>query len=463
MTRIVRQLPTREQHTSSINTAPSAGDEQQPAKSSATAIYASLLIPGRGPPIKDQLVILDDGVIAYIGDEDNRPGKYSSLTPTRVPVLMPGMWDCHTHFMGASSLDFAEMLAESPATLGARLARSAQDTLFAGFTSCRDMGSYALELAKAIEDGGIVGPHLYGAGAAISQTAGHGDQFELPIGWVWGLSGVQSPNANGGFVGVTPLCIADGVEECRKAIRLQIRRGARVIKVLASGGVLSRDDDPRFQQFSDEELEVMVREAGRFKRVLGGHVHGKDGILAALRAGFHTLEHGTGLDEECCKIMKDQGAILVATRTIVAQGMQNLDKLGPEQREKMKWTDERHKKAYALAVKSGVKCALGTDMGVSKPGAPFSHGRNGEELEHAVEAGMTPLGAIEAATAMGPETLGPQAPKSGQIKVGYDADVIALKKNPLDDIKIVQDVKNITYVWKSGKLSKAPGVTGLAV
>ena len=453
MTRIIRSLPT------SVNDVPPTQHEESPP-SKATLIYASLLIPGRGQPLNDQAVVLDDGIIASVSDQDDLPKKYSSLKPVHVPVLMPGMWDCHCHFVGGTNLDFPSILAESPATQGARLARSAQDTLFAGFTSCRDMGGYAIELSKPIQEGAILGPNLYGAGAAISQTAGHGDQFELPIGWVWSMNGVQS-TANGGLAGVTPLCIADGVEECRKAIRLQIRRGARVIKVLASGGVLSRDDDPRFQQFSDEELSIMVTEAGRFDRVLGGHVHGKDGIMAALRAGFHTLEHGTGLDEEACAVMKEKGAILVATRTIVSQGMKHLDQLGPEQREKMKWTDERHKKAYALAVQSGVKCALGTDLGVSKPGTAFVHGMNGEELEHAVEAGMTPLQAIEAATANGPETLGPQAPKSGQIRVGYDADVIALKKNPLDEIKVIKDVSNITYVWKGGKLSKGLGATGI--
>ena len=429
---------------------------EQFKKRGATCIYAELLIPGRGDPIKNSATILDEGKIVFVGSQDDIPDKYASASKVKVPVLMPGLWDCHTHFSGGTSGP-ADFTLPSLATCGARIARSFHDTLMAGFTTVRDVGSYAIEAAKAVEEGIILGPNVYSAGAAISQTAGHGDIFELPIGWVWRSSGV-GVNATGDNAGVSMLCIADGVDECRKAIRLQIRRGAKLIKVLASGGVLSRDDDPKFQQFSDEELKVMVDEARRMNRVVAAHVHGKDGIMAALRAGCRTLEHGTYLDDEAIEIMKEKGVMLIATRTIVVEGMKHLDVLGPEQRAKMIQVSGIGKAAYAYAVKKGVKCALGTDLGTSKPGDPFSHGRNGGELAYAVEAGMSPLQAIEAATANGPDTLGPMAPKSGQIRVGYDADVIALTKNPLEDIDLFREVKNITHVWKGGKLSKGPGI-----
>ncbi|KAL9620184.1 MAG: hypothetical protein Q9160_005299 [Pyrenula sp. 1 TL-2023] len=434
--------------------------------STATAIHASTLIPGRGASQRDQIVILKSGKIAHIGPPSSLPKKYSSLKPTSVKYLLPGLWDCHVHFMGLAALSLPDLNSTSPAALGLRLARSAQDVLFAGFTSVRDVGGYAPEIDTVFKDpkSGLIGPSLYGAGAAISQTAGHGDQFELPLGWVWGG---MSVNDTGTMPGLQPVMLADGVEECRKAIRMQIRRGAKCIKILASGGVLSRDDDPEYAQFSPEELDVMVKEAARMERLLAAHVHGKAGIMAALRAGVHTMEHGTGLDEEAIELMKEKGAMLVATRTIVSQGNDNLDELPNEEtKRKMRWANERHKKAYALAVKSGVKCALGTDIGVSQPGAPISHGMNGEELSHAVEAGMTPMQAIEAATANGPETLNREgaghgmAPLSGQLRVGWDADLIALEEDPVKDVGLFKDPANVKWVWKAGRLVKGPGMGG---
>jgi imidazolonepropionase-like amidohydrolase len=233
-----------------------------------------------------------------------------------------------------------------------------------------------------------------------------------------------------------------------------VRRGAKIIKVLASGGVLSRDDDPKLQQFSDEELKVIVDEAARMNQIVAAHVHGKAGIMAAIKAGCKTLEHGTYLDEEAVDLMLEKDVMLIATRLIVTEGVKHKELLSPESYKKMLETAKHHKKAYGLAIKKGAKCALGTDLGISVPGTSLSHGSAGAELLYAVEAGMTPLQAIEAATANGPATLGPMAPMSGQIKVGYDADLIGLAKNPVDDIGCFRDVKNITHVWKGGKLFK---------
>ncbi|KAK3065541.1 hypothetical protein LTS18_000018 [Coniosporium uncinatum] len=433
-------------------------NDQGEDKTNASILCADTLIPGKGKPLSDHAVVIKDGKIAWTGPTTGIPSKYSNAPKTHVPFLMPGMWDCHVHLMGTTTLNFPEIMQTSPATAGARLSRSVHDILMSGFTSVRDVGGFACEISKPIEEGIIPGPHIYSAGAAISQTAGHGDVFELPIGWLYSRAGVGSfGGAGDADIAGRPLCIADGVEECRKAIRLQIRRGAKVIKILASGGVLSRDDDPHFQQFSDEEMAVMVREAGRFNRVVAAHVHGKPGIMAALKAGCRTLEHGTYLDDEAVDLMKEKDAMLIATRTIVVEATKHLDLIPPASRDKMKETAKYHKQAYELAIKRGVKIALGTDLGVSSPGEPLSHGRSGGELLYAVEAGMTPLEAIEAATANGPLSVGPMAPKTGQIKEGYDADVIALTKDPLEDIGCLRDVRNITHVWKRGELFKYPG------
>jgi imidazolonepropionase-like amidohydrolase len=419
-------------------------------------IHTNLLIPGKGDPTHNSTVVTSAGKIVYVGsylDFLKKP-EYQRAPSTSVPVLMPGLWDCHVHLVGSDSFGYTSLTLVNPVTAGARLARSAHDILMSGFTSVRDLGGYAPEIAQAIDEGTITGPNIYSAGSAISQTAGHGDTFELPIGFVWSRCGVGYGNGNGDDVACRPLCIADGVDECRKAVRLMIRRGAKVIKVLASGGVLSRDDDPKFQQFSDVELKVIVEEAARMNRVVAAHVHGKAGIMAAIKAGCKTLEHGTYLDEEAVKLMLEKDVMLVATRLIVTEGVKLKDSLSPESYRKMLETAKHHKKAYELAIKKGVKCALGTDLGISVPGTRLSHGSAGAELLYAVEAGMTPLQAIEAATANGPATLGPMAPLSGQIKVGYDADLIGLRKNPIKDIGIFRDLKNITHVWKGGKQFK---------
>lgn len=417
-------------------------------------IHTSLLIPGRGKPAKNRAIAIRSRKIIDVGSWSEIPPKYPKAASTYVPVLLPGLWDCHIHLIGTKSLGYTSLTLTNPATAGARLARSVNDILMSGFTSVRDLGGYAPEIAKAVDEGIIPGPNIYSAGSALSQTAGHGDTFELPIGFVWSRCGVGYGTGDGDDVGCRPLCIADGTDECRKAVRLMIRRGAKVIKVLASGGVLSRDDDPKLQQFSDEELKVIVEEAARANRIVAAHVHGKAGIMAAIKAGCKTLEHGTYLDEEAVDLMVEKDVMLIATRLIVTEGVKHKEWLSPESYRKMLETAKFHKKAYELAIKKGVKCALGTDLGTSVPGTSLSHGSAGAELLYAVEAGMTPLQAIEAATANGPATLGPMAPMSGQIKVGYDADLIGLAKNPIDDIGCLRDVKNVTHVWKGGKLFK---------
>ena len=341
-------IAPQEQYTDSATQ--NSVDDTKPQPRPALLIHANLLIPGRGPPTIDSNVVIEDGKIVFIGPSRSLPSKYARLLPTYVPVLLPGLWDCHCHLMGAESFNFESIVTLSPATAGARLARSCADIMDSGFTSIRELGGWACEVAPAIDEGTIPGPHIYSAGAALSQTAGHGDVFNIPVGWAWQRLGVGK-HANGETAGVSPLCLADGVDEVRKAVRLQIRRGAKVTKVLASGGVLSIGDDPMLQQFSDEELKTIVDEAGRMGRIVAAHVHGKAGILAAIRAGCKTLEHGTYLDEECIEEMKKHDVMLVATRTIVKEGVNHPELMSPESYKKMLETAKHHLQAYKLAVK----------------------------------------------------------------------------------------------------------------
>jgi imidazolonepropionase-like amidohydrolase len=408
----------------------------------AQGIKASLLIPGRGEPIKDGAVIIEDGKIAWVGSQASLPTKYRHYSFTEVPVVMPGMWDCHTHFMGVNENGaggYEESAMASLALFGARTARDLQKVLMAGITTVREVGGYAGEVSPAVEEGTIVGPNVYSSVGVLSMTAGHGDIHNLPIDTVLDLG------RRGG-----PFVVCDGVPECIRAVRSMIRRGAKLIKICTTGGVGSILDDPQDAQFSIEEIKAIVDEAARAKRIVAAHAHGKEGILNALHAGVKTIEHGSYLDEECIQLMEEKGAILVATRLVIAASLKDSKGWPPANYAKLLKIAEQHKKAYALAVKHGVKVALGTD---------WSPGLNAQELYYAVEAGLTPLEAIEACTATSPETLGPHlAPKSGQLKEGYDADIIAVSKDPLQgqNVAVLADNDNITHVWKGGKIFKKP-------
>ena len=345
--------------------------------------------------------------------------------------------------LNSTSIDNLAVLPQSLA--GARTARDLAATLNAGFTSVRELAGYGVFISKAVDEGWIPGPTIYSSHSIISMTAGHGDLHSYP--WE-----VVRCKAHEGM----PMCVADGVDECIRAVRQQIRNGARVIKICATGGVLSLIDDPEYPEFSPAEIKAMVDEAARADRIVAAHCHGKRGIMNALHAGVKTIEHGSYLDDEAIELMKEKDAMLIATRTIVEYGSSHLDQLPDEPRRKMQQISGAHKEAWAKAIKSGVKNALGTDLGFSLREVDHQHGMNGREFPLAVRAGMTPLEAIEAGTASAPPTLGPQAPKSGQLKEGYDADFIALSKNPIDDIKILAEPSNITHVWKGGSLYKSP-------
>jgi imidazolonepropionase-like amidohydrolase len=187
------------------------------------------------------------------------------------------------------------------------------------------------------------------------------------------------------------------------------------------------------------------------------HCHGKPGIMAALRAGVHTIEHGSYLDEEAAVAMRECGAMLVPTRFIVEVGLRSKDRMPDYAYNKMVAIADSHLEAMKIAHDAGVRIALGTDIFATGPASGLEWGLNGREFVHLTDAGLTPLEAIEAGTANGPATLGPQAPRSGLLAEGYDADVIAVSANPLEDISTLADKSKVTHVWKAGVLVKSPG------
>ncbi len=400
-------------------------------------IDADLLIPGRGEPIAEGTVVLDGQAITWIGATVDAP-EATDGAPVHVPVAMPGLWEAHAHFVGIDIPDITAQVTEPVARQAARTVGDLHRTLMGGVTSAREVGGYGLDIQPAIAAGQVPGPTVYGAGRVLSTTGGHGDLHSIPLDVVTRID----------HLGI--LC--DGVAEVTRAVRVNLRKNAKVIKVCASGGVMSEVDHPHHQQFSHEELVAIVEEARRSERYVAAHCHGKAGIMAALRAGVQTIEHGSFLDEEAADLMVEQGAIYVPTRFVVDQLLHQADRLPRYAYEKGLMVADAQANAMKLAIAKGVKMAMGTDIFVSGD----MYGRNGYEIKLLQDAGMTALEAIEAATANGPDTLGPQAPLSGQLREGYDADVIALDFDPLTDAAGWGDPDRVTHVWKSGRQVKGP-------
>ena len=318
-------------------------------------IDADLLIPGRGDPVRSASLVYSPskaaggtGKIVWTGRTVRMPQKYTTLPNVKhVPVLMPGLWDCHVHFFGRADPNGENMAILHLALAGVRSARDIAATLNAGYTSVREVGGNGAELAKAISEDWVPGPNIYPSVAPISQTAGHADLHTMPL-------ELLQDRIKHGF----PLCICDGVDECRKAVRTQIRRGAKLIKFHATGGIMSRIDSPMAPQFSQPEMQVMVEEADKAGMIVAAHCHGKAGIVNALEAGVKTIEHGSYLDEETISMMKEKDAILVATRAVFASGVNHPNNMSPESYKKMLEVAGVHKKAYAAAVRALQLCLV---------------------------------------------------------------------------------------------------------
>jgi imidazolonepropionase-like amidohydrolase len=400
-------------------------------------IDADLLIPGRGEPVENGTVILEGRTIAFSGPASDAPPT-PDVIPTEVPVAMPGLWDSHIHFFGLTTTDIHSTLHTTVAERAVRAAADAADTLDGGVTSVREVGGLGLDFAAAINDGSVRGPNIYGAGRILSTTAGHADGHSFDLDFI---------ESSDGWLGE----ICDGVPSCLKAVRKQLRKNATVIKICASGGVMSEIDHPIHQQFSGDELRAIVEEAGRADRYVAAHTHGLPGIKAAVEAGCQTIEHGSYLDDETAALMAERGTIYVPTRFIVDQLLKMEASLPRYAYEKGLVIADHHSRAMKTAIANGVTIAMGTDIFT-----PGSYGQSGAEVRFLQEAGMTPLEAIEASTANGPLTLGPQAPRSGRLREGYDSDVIALDFNPLEASAPWGDPDRVTHVWKSGKQEKQP-------
>ena len=330
-------------------------------------------------------------------------------------------------------------MQDDPAIKTLRGVVNARTTLLAGFTTVRNLGLFVqtggilldVALMKAIDAGWIDGPRVVPAGHAITPTGGHLDPTMFQ-----GLA-----------PGIMPLSveegICDGVEQVRRAVRYQIKYGAKVIKVCASGGVMSLTGSPGAQHFSDEELRAIVDEAHRRGIKVAAHAHGDQGIRAGVEAGIDCIEHGSLMTRETMEFMIERRTFLVAT-SYLAEGL-DVSRVHPALRAKAEEVFPQAKANLRRAIKAGMRIACGTDA----PAIP--HGDNAKELWALVDRGMAPIDAIRAATIVSADLIGVN--DRGRIRPGQLADLIAVPGNPLDDIEVTQDVQ---FVMKGGRIYKGP-------
>ncbi|MBB1424239.1 amidohydrolase family protein [Pseudoalteromonas sp. SG43-7] len=406
-------------------------------------IYAGSMLAGAEQILeKQRTIVIEDAIITRIEK------GYVSVIDLALPdakiidlknqFVMPGLIDMHVHvtFERDASANPHRWLTEYEADYALRSVKYLQRTLAAGFTSVRDLGSsykVIFPLQRAVERGDIQGPRIFAAGDTITPTGGHADLH----GYRKDISDVIS----GG------LGVCDGADDCRRAVREVIKSGADVIKITATGGVLSNTAAGVNQQFTDQELMAIVDTAHNLGRSVTAHAHGTSGIKAALRAGVDSIEHGSYLDKETVKLFKQYNAYLVPTLLAgqtVSQEVLSNPNMPTAIADKVRTVVPNVAASFKLALKNNVNIAFGTDSGVSR------HGNNADEFLWLVKYGMTEKQAIMSATVNAAKLLG-QQDRLGQLSVGKQADIISVNGSPLDDITTLQ---NVQFVMKAGQIYK---------
>ena len=390
----------------------------------------------------DKGEIIEPGDLMIIGD------RIADVAPSSVPdeavaldlgdlTLLPGLMDMEVNLLlgGPDHRSPLNAVQDDPAVRTLRAVANARRTLSAGFTTVRNLGLFVqtggllldVALKKAIDLGWIDGPRVVPAGHAITPTGGHLDptMFQALAPHIMPLTVEEG--------------IANGVSEVRKAVRYQIKHGAQLIKVCASGGVMSHTGPAGAQQYSTEELRAIVDEAHRAGLRVAAHAHGDDGIRAALEAGIDCIEHGSLMSDDTLDLLIELGRFLVPT-TYLADGM-DVSQAAPELQAKAAEVFPRAKETIAKAVRRGARIACGTDA----PAIP--HGRNARELIALVDRGMTPVQAIQAATTVSAELI--DVDDRGRLAPGLLADVIAVPGDPAADIGVTEDVR---FVMKGGRV-----------
>ena len=391
--------------------------------------------PAAGTVERDKTLVIEGNRIVEVRDGFVGEGRVVDL---RTSFVLPGLIDSHVHLTGEqnpnSRLDGVTESDVDQAFVGARFARR---TLMAGFTTVADLGATnetIFGLRDAVRRGDVPGPRIIASGESVSVHGGHGD-----------INGYRDDIMHM-FTGES---ICSGPEDCMRAVRLQVRSGADIIKITATGGVLSNTAAGLGQQFSDDELAAIVGAAHRMGRQVTAHAHGADGINAFLRAGGDSIEHGTYLDDESIRLMRREGVYLVPTLMAgdfvgrIASGPDNF--FTPAQTAKALEAGPKMLDMVRRAHAGGVRIAFGTDSGVS------AHGDNAGEFALMVRAGMTPLETIQAATVNAADHLRISG-EAGRIATGMPADLIAVSGDPLAD---VTELERVRFVMRGGVVYRA--------
>jgi imidazolonepropionase-like amidohydrolase len=396
---------------------------------SRTVFHGGVVFDGTGAAPADADVVIDGGRIVEIGS--GLDGDEGVDCTGR--ALLPGLFDCHVH-LAYRYEDFDEYARmQEPFSLAFfRMAENLRRTLALGITTVRDAAGADAGLRVAVDEGTLIGPRMQVSLTMLSMTGGHNDPW-LPSG-ARGMYGVEYPGMPSG--------VCDGVEGVSAKVREVIRAGADVIKIASSGGFLSPADDPMEPNYSQEEVEAIVRTAADLGTWVMSHAHGPEGIKRAVRAGVRSIDHGTFLDHEAAELMVERGTWLVPTLTAgdTTEALAADEKVQPAVREKLRTLGRPEFEAMRLAADAGVKVAMGTDC----PVAP--HGTNLNELRHMAAHGFTPAQALHAATSSAAELMG-MRDDLGTIEPGKRADLVVLDGDPLvfDEYE-----SRIEHVWKDG-------------
>lgn len=399
-----------------------------------TVIKAGKLFDSeKGIFLDNQTILIKNNIISEVGNNIKIPTNAIVIDLSKKTVL-PGLIDCHTHITSQPENYMEDLFRKSSIDVAISAHIYTKRTLEAGFTTCRDVGAndyIDVALKRAIDAGKVIGPRLFVSGPFIGATGSHGD-----------LSGF-SPNVHIQQVST----IADGVDEIRKKVRLNIKYGADLIKFGATAGVLTEEETVGGPQYSQEEMNVMVDEAKMWGKKVAAHAHGAEGIKRAVKAGVASIEHGSFIDDEGIALMKQKGTYLVADIYNDDFILAEYAKLGYPQKiiDKEKLVGRTQRENFEKAVKAGVKVAFGTDAGV------YPHGDNAKQFFYMVKYGLTPIQALQSATINAADLIGIKD-KIGSISVGKFADIVAVDGDPQTDITVIE--KKLMFVMKDGVVYK---------
>jgi len=384
-------------------------------------------------------IVIENGTITSVGPMTPGPGHIDLSNRS----CLPGLIDMHVHLTSETqpAVDaYRDRLTADPADMAYRSVKYAERTLMAGFTTVRDLGAEQalnVSLKRAIAAGSIPGPRMFTAGKSIATTGGHADPTNNLSHFLGEAIGTPGP-VDG---------VIDSPEQGRQAVRARYKEGADLIKITATGGVLSQAANGQNAQYTEDELRAIVATAKDYGFRVAAHAHGAEGIKRALRAGVDSIEHGTLMDDESLALFKTTGGWYVPT---ISAGRYVADKARDPTyysalvRPKAAAIGPQLQATFARAHKAGVRIAFGTDAGV------FPHGENAKEFGYMVEAGMSPIDAIRAATVHAAQLLD-QPARLGMVAPGFAADIVAVDGDPLRDVKLLEQVK---FVMKDGVVYK---------